>query len=214
MSAQPRFSSPADNSRPYGSHRYDVFGPKIQRQLAIFGRDALDAWTLLEADPDVVCYCERPLSLPDLNRKRVVDFWVRRKGGEEFLFLLRPSEVASGLDHPSSIPAFRAWAASSNAPPIFVNPQEMTQQTALLANWESFLCDLSAFGRYVPKALSEKVCDAARPSTSLAELEQRFPEEDPVMLRVAIVALLHQGRAVCNTLGSEPFSIRTPIETI
>jgi hypothetical protein len=214
MSVQPRFSSPADNSRPHGSHRYDVFGPKIQRQLALFGLDALEAWTLLEADPDVIAYCERPLSLPDLKRKRVVDFWVRRKGGEEFLFLLRPSEVASGLDHPSSIPAFRAWAASANATPIFVNPQGMAQQTTLLANWESFLCDLSAFGRYVPKMLSEKVYNATHPSTSLAELEQRFPEEDPVMLRVAVVALLHQGRAVCRTLGSETFSVRTSIEAI
>jgi len=214
MSVQPRFSCPADNSRPHGSYRYDVFGPKMQRQIALFGRDALDAWTLLEADPDVIAYCERPLSLPDLKRKRVVDFWVRRKEREEYIFLLRPGEISTGLDHPSSIPAFRAWAASSNGTPIFVNPEEFAQQKSLLANWESFLCDLSAFGRYVPKTLSEQVAKALRPATSLAELEQRFPEEDPVLLRVAVVLLLHQGRATCGALSTETFSPRTPIEAV
>ncbi|MFC0252034.1 hypothetical protein ACWV27_13745 [Massilia varians] len=212
MSVPLRFASPTDNSRPHGSHRYDVFGPKIQRQLALFGRDALDAWTLLEADPDVVAYCERPLSLPDLKRKRVVDFWVCRKEREEFIFLLRPSELASRLDHPSSIPAFRAWAASSNVEPAFVDPDDIARQKLLLSNWESFLCDLSAFGRYVPKALSDQVLKALPSFKTLTELEQHFAEEDPVLLRVAVVSLLHQGRAICSTLGSETFSSRTVIE--
>jgi len=212
MSVPLRFASPADNSRPHGSHRYDVFGPKIQRQLALFGRDALDAWTLLEADSDVIAYCERPLSLPDLKRKRVVDFWVCRKEREEFVFLLRPSELSSGLDHPSSIPAFKAWAASFNITPTFVNPEDLGSQKMLLANWESFLCDLAAFGKYIPETLSNRVAKALPSSKTLTELEQHFPEEDPVLLRVAVLSLLHQGRAVCSTLGSEMFSSGTVIE--
>lgn len=214
MSLQLRFLSPADNTRPHGSHRYEVFGPKIQRQTVLFGRDAVDALTLLEADPDVLAYCERPLIIPDLKRKRVVDFWVRRKESEEFLFLLRPSEVSTGLDDPESIPAFRAWAASANATPIFVNPQVNSRQKPLLSNWETFLCDLAAFGRYVPKRLSEQISKALHPTVSLAELEQRFPEEDPVLLRVAVVKLLHEGRAVCRSLSSEEFSSLTAIEAV
>lgn len=102
----PRFSKAADNTRPHDSHRYDVFAPKLNRTLTLFGRVPLDAWTILESDPDVECYCERPLVIPDTKPKRVVDFWVQRKEGDEFLFLLRLAELAAGLDDPSSILLF------------------------------------------------------------------------------------------------------------
>jgi hypothetical protein len=37
-----------------------VYSPKIQRRLTLFSRDAHDAWLLLEADPEVRTFCERP----------------------------------------------------------------------------------------------------------------------------------------------------------
>ncbi len=85
------FEKAADNTRPYGSHRYDVFAPKLRRSLTLFGRTALDAWTILESDRSILSYCERRLVIPKINSKRVVDFWVRRKDEDQFWFLLRPS---------------------------------------------------------------------------------------------------------------------------
>lgn len=43
------FEQPADDTRPYGSHRYDVFAPKLRRSITLFGRAALDAWTAIQA---------------------------------------------------------------------------------------------------------------------------------------------------------------------
>jgi hypothetical protein len=48
----------ATSVRPYGSHRYDVFGPKIGRRLTLFGWQALQQWLRLEADPFVVTVFE------------------------------------------------------------------------------------------------------------------------------------------------------------
>ncbi len=56
-----KFSSAADNSRPFGSHRYDVYGPKIQRRLFLYGELALNGFMAIESDPEIFSYCERPI---------------------------------------------------------------------------------------------------------------------------------------------------------
>ena len=109
MASKPRFLKAADNSRPFKSHRYDVFAPKIRRMLTLYGRDPLNAWTLLEADPEVESYCERPIAITDTKPKQIVDFWVKSKGREELWFLVRSGEkiISDGNDGLS--PAFKTW---------------------------------------------------------------------------------------------------------
>ena len=83
MVTKVRFLKAADNSRPFKGHRYDVFGLKVDRSITLFGRNSLNTWVLLEADSNVVSYCERPLVIPDVKPKRVVDFWVNFLDREE-----------------------------------------------------------------------------------------------------------------------------------
>ena len=48
---------------------------------------------MIESDPAITSYCERPLVVPKAIPKRVVDFWVQTKEGGQFWILLRPSEM-------------------------------------------------------------------------------------------------------------------------
>jgi hypothetical protein len=214
MPILPRFAKPADNSRPYGSRRYDVFAPKLNRTLTLFGRAALNAWVLLEADPDVVCYCERPLTIPDIKPKRVVDFWVKRRSRDEFLFLLRPSELDAGLGQPGSIPAFTTWAQQQDVALSFVDPADNEKRKFLLTNWGWIIRDLSAFGRFAPPALAEDLSKAIQSPTSFAGLERNFVEIDPILVRVAIYALLHQGRIKCQALEHGLLGSSTAVEPL
>lgn len=208
----PRFSKAADNTRPYNSHRYDVFAPKLNRTLTLFGRTSLDAWTVLESDPDVECYCERPLVIPDTKPKRVIDFWVKRRKHDEFLFLLRPSELPDGLDDALRIPAFQTWAKSNNVDLKFVDPADLGEQKFLLTNWGWIIRDLSAFGRFLPPSLSGDVEKAVQSPISLEYLERHFFDVDPVLVRVAVFSLLHRGHAVCRALNSTFLDPSTVIE--
>jgi hypothetical protein len=36
-----RFAHAVDDVRPYWTHRYDVYGPKVHRRLTVFGHRAL-----------------------------------------------------------------------------------------------------------------------------------------------------------------------------
>ncbi len=54
MATTARFVTAVDNTRPYKSHRYDLYGPKIQRMLTLFNRAQVNTWLLLESDPLVL----------------------------------------------------------------------------------------------------------------------------------------------------------------
>lgn len=210
----PRFTKSSDDSRPYNSHRYDVFGPKLNRSLTLFGRAALDTWILLEADPNVICYCERPIGVPDEKPKRIIDFWARSKNGEEFLFLLSNSEETKGLGKPDSIPAFTAWAQHEGISLSFVNPDLNPKPKFLLANWGWIIRDISAFGKFCSPTLVENLFKSIRSPISFANLAQNFEDVDPILVRIATYALLHQGRIQCQALERELLEPSTIVEPV
>jgi hypothetical protein len=72
-----------ESKRRPGQRRIEVFSPKIKRRLTLFSWDAHDAWLLLEADPTVQAFCERPTYVKD-GAGRVLDFWVDRGGHSKF----------------------------------------------------------------------------------------------------------------------------------
>lgn len=55
----PRFRRAVNDARPFGVHRFDVFGPKVGRPLTLYGLNSLYLWLRLEADLRVTAYCER-----------------------------------------------------------------------------------------------------------------------------------------------------------
>jgi hypothetical protein len=93
MAVDVRYTKAADNSRPHKTHRYDVFGPKLGRNLTIFGSIPLNNWIRVEADPAINTYCERPVVIPDTKSKRMIDFWVKYHDHEELWILQRQSDL-------------------------------------------------------------------------------------------------------------------------
>jgi hypothetical protein len=76
-----------ETKRPAGSRRIEIFSPKIKRRLTLFSWDTHDAWLLLEADPTVRAFCERP-SHVDGGAGRVLDFCVQSPNPEAaFVFV-------------------------------------------------------------------------------------------------------------------------------
>jgi hypothetical protein len=47
-------------SRPAGRRRIEVFSPKIGRRLSLNGYDAYKTWLVIEANPAIITFCERP----------------------------------------------------------------------------------------------------------------------------------------------------------
>jgi hypothetical protein len=56
----PGYAQAVEVKRRPWQRRIEVFSPKLRRRLTLFSHDAQDAWILLEADPRVQTFCERP----------------------------------------------------------------------------------------------------------------------------------------------------------
>ena len=70
-------AEPIALARPRGAHRFEAFSPKLARRVMYYRRPLLEQWLLLEADPNVITFCERPGNVLTDNYRRLADFWVR-----------------------------------------------------------------------------------------------------------------------------------------
>lgn len=207
MATPPRFKESGFNRRTFGCHRYDVYSPKMQRQLILFGRHALDLWTTLEASPTVLSFCERPITIPDRRPARAVDFWVRRAEGEEFLILLRETE----LPHPENSDAM-GFTKIDGIPVRCIDPNEMSEHRITLINLGWIIRDLSAFGRFVPEPLCRALANVLTQGKSIAQLQQELNDFDSSTVKLAVYTLLHRGEAVCRELTSKTLGLDLVIE--
>ena len=66
---------------------HHVWAPKLNRTVVLAGLDQLHLWVMLEANPEVSRYCERP-TWPDENETSLnPDFWALREGSAVWLTL-------------------------------------------------------------------------------------------------------------------------------
>lgn len=214
MATTAQFLKAADNSRPFKSHRYDVFGLKIDRSLTLFGRTPLNAWTLLEADSTVISYCERPLIVPDTKPKRLVDFWVRFRDREELWILLRHNQLDANTEPHDAMPAFATWAASNKMAVRFVKPIDPVERKTYLDNWGRIIRELSANRRFVSPAMVERVRECFATPRPVAALTDLFADEDPALLRTAALSLVHAGRVRCADIDTQPLGPASILEAL
>lgn len=73
--------------RPRGAHRFEAFSPKLARRLTLYRRALLEQGILLEADPAVTKFCERPGYVHVEGLQRLADFWVRYVDRQELVIL-------------------------------------------------------------------------------------------------------------------------------
>jgi hypothetical protein len=211
MATQARFLKAADSSRPYKGHRYDPFGPKVERTVTLFGRAQLEAWVALESNPNVIAYCERPLVIPELSPKRLVDFWVGFRDREE-LWLLQPSNRGLARGEPAELlPAFVSWASANGMNVRFI-PDAPDEKMRFLDNWGRIIRELTTNRRFISKALCAQVHSCLRIPLSLGDVIERFAGEDPVLVRAAVYSLVHAGKVKCLNIDQQPLGVASIME--
>jgi hypothetical protein len=168
-----------------------VWSPKLNRRLTLFGEASLNAWIGIEADAQILAFCERPLVIRTQKPARVVDFWVQRTTSEELWLLKRPSNRAKEPDSVS--PSFRTWAERHG----FTVQQPQAEEFALdeqrRRNWATVLHYLAANGALMKPEFLDRIRKACSVAVTLESLEQHFPTEDPVLVRTGVFSLFQKG---------------------
>jgi hypothetical protein len=69
------------------SNVFVAWSRKLGRRVHLIGPNQFDAWHVVEFDPGTSWFCERPPIeldlLPLQGKRRPLDFWVRRRSGEQ-----------------------------------------------------------------------------------------------------------------------------------
>lgn len=200
-----RFVQPATTRRPHKSHRFDVHGLKVSRAVTLFNKSPFHTWLDLESTPAVTWYCERPLVIDEAEKPRAVDFYVIRDGREQLWFCLTKAEVESNQPLLERCPGFAHWCEHHNIEVVFVDMTEPVDNVAR-TNWGHIVRELSAFRRYVSADLVSAIRSELSEPKTIADLWRMFPTVDPIVIKVGVFQLVHQGLATGSELGYLPIS--------
>ena len=194
----PRFTIPIDDARPKGAARFELWAPKLKRRITLFDPFHVQLWTLLESNPRVSTYCERPAYWQAGAQQQLIDFWVSAGRREQcWVVTAEPQPARDGVLDPDRSIDVR-----------YVHAKNLASRNVWIENWMRILPYLSSNARFVSEQLMSDIEQAASHAPTLGEIERDFQPHDIVLVRTAAFMLLHKGRlkadALCaQTLGTE-----------
>ncbi len=206
-----RFEKAADNHRPFRSHRYEVWSPKIARSLTIFGKTPLNAWLYIESVPEITCFCERPLVVTDSGIRRVVDYWVSFSGKEEMWLLKTESEINKLKKDNKYFEIFVKWSRHNNIESRFIDPTNVQLDLVAFNNWASVIHSLSANYDIINQnqKLQDIILSLCTPKCSLKSLQSELNNIDPVVIQTTTFYLLHKGYLISSDIYEIPLTLQT-----
>jgi hypothetical protein len=194
---QPSYEKPIEVSRRPRQRRIEVYSPKLKRRVTLFSWAAHDAWVLLEADPAVKVFCERPAYL-DGDAGRVIDFWVSR--GRHAKFCILSTREAEKVVFPKS-----AHGVSVQ----ILRRADLIAFDRRIENWSQILPYRVSFARYPDGRLQKDILNRLEQPHRLERLEAAFHPVDVASVRAALFELLATGRIIAPELDSKPLGLMT-----
>lgn len=192
---------PIAHDRPRGAHRLEAFSLKADRRLTLYRQSALEQWVILEADPAVTAFCERPGFIQSEGKRYLADFWVRYFDHQELVILF------DSASEPSVKPELILDNAGLTV--RSVQSYEIAASRAWIANWKRMLSCLVATRGLVPPSLSNEIERFVVRPHRLLSIEREFTTGDAVLVRAAVFGLLHAGRVRAPELRAHELSLLT-----
>ena len=183
---------------------HHVWAPKLSRTVVLAGRDQLHLWVMLEAHPAVSRYCERP-TWPDENEASLEpDFWALRDGRAVWLAL---GDAPQG--DPTVAPQLPTLPCVE-----WIHIEALKQHRVWIQNWLSLLPYLGATSTPSFDSLVAQVIQATDPESSFDDLERKLSATDPLLVRTAVIAALHQGFLVSQDLQHKQWDRSTRVSKL
>lgn len=196
----PRFLAPRSTARPRGARMIEGFSPKLGRRVTLFDHAAFATWIDLEADPEVLAFCERPALSELVAPGTSIDFWVRRSAGEEFVSVVG---AAAASDMPQRL---------DGLPVRCLTDADRAARRVWIINWQRMLPVVNATRGLLSAALLKLVRACVREPLPLARIEREASRGDVVLTRGAVFELLRTGRLAAPALRTEPLSLHSVLE--
>lgn len=214
------FFDPSPESVPrrkrFRTHCWNNFSPKLGRRVCLYQQIGLDHWVLVEANPDVIWYTERPRPITlrtgrhdvtcrfDLVLEyRTGSIECRRLFGVASLDELRRREM-------QAIERERHWCHQLGYQYGVITMRELAGDRMLIQNWLSML----PWVREPNDDLDPRILSlvSAPGELTLGELDVLLADVDRESSKRAVYSLLHRGRLRSDDLREAPVSADTRVE--
>ncbi len=180
-----------------GSNVFISWSLRLGREVEIIGPTLYDAWLIVEFDPQIVEYCERPPISVDLageaGSNRPVDFWLKRVDGKQYGIIV--FDPGLSRDRKLSLEAFQRSIKRSGPQWEIWSPMDLHSKRTLIENLK-FLRPFTA--TEMPRDLELEnglVADVGGlGAVSWGELVARWSTRPPVAVNFAVARLIHAGR--------------------
>ena len=183
---------------------HHVWAPKLKRPVLLTSQGQLRLWAMLEANPSVNRYCERPSWPAECGPRPALDFWVLR---EHQPVWLASEELASTL--PIQDPCQQQGIVVQS-----VTANDLDSHSVWIQNWLSLLPYLSATSSLNLDHLGKQVVEFFTRESSFDDAERHFARDDGVLVRTAVIAQLHAGRLFSGDLLTRPWDLDTRVVRI
>lgn len=174
---------------------HHVWAPKLARPVVLNGFRQLQLWTLLEANPGVARYVERPCEGDVAPEGLAVDFWALRHGRATWL-------MVEGAAHEPATTRLPAQSPSL----VLVSAEELDRHRVWIQNWQSLLPYLSCAASIDLSGLRTQVVAFFAREASLEDAERHLAAADPVLVRAAAIDGLHRGELYSADLLVSPWT--------
>jgi hypothetical protein len=185
--------------------RIEVFSPKLGRRLSLGSYDAFRTWLVIEANPAIESFTERP-ALAGGAGSAVIDFWVRLRNVPSGEFWLiedrRPQDDDDASLHET--PALPAVLHNLNV--RVVRQEHLKAWSVPIANWSNIVPYLVSHRRFRDPLLEQSIVVFLGEAKTLDAVLERFATNDPTSVEASLFALLAGGRIECPDLAVAPLS--------
>lgn len=195
-----RHVEPVAVKRTRGARRLIAYSPKLNRRVQLHSRAAFDLWLVLEGDPNIVHFCERPIRLLTVTGERVIDFWSCEANSEYYWCLGEAPEHA--LEQ----------AMLRGVPIRYVPLPQLAADEQWARNWQKMLPVITAHADNQPIELDALILCYTEMPQALMQIEREFAVGEPSSVRASVFRLLHTGQLMAPTLRTRPLSLLTEFQ--
>ncbi|MEC0107378.1 TnsA endonuclease N-terminal domain-containing protein [Paenibacillus taichungensis] len=193
-------------SKKYGNNYWTPRGNKVDKRIVELYSDLeYDHWLLVDADPEVITYCEQPLEISYvLNgqlRTSIFDMWILKKGGAEiFVEVKYKMELTSKLPKHArtqrQIEAQREWCRMNNKHYVVRTEEDVRKGRHSIENRTS-LC-MAVVNSKKPVYSNEVLYFIPFKGITIKEIVQELPRLPVGEILLTLKWLLYEGKIKAN----------------
>ena len=196
-----RYARPLPIARSGWRRRIEVFSPKLGRRLSLGSYDAYRTWLVIEANPAIEDFTERPARVEGRS-SALIDYWVRlRSHAEGEFWLLERSRAVNPEEEGHEGEEEPSPTILHGLPVRCVRRADLHAWAVPIANWSYMVAQLASHRRFRDPLLEQKIADYLGRERMLDQVLAEFSDRDGTGVEAALFALVAAGRVLSADLA-------------